>query len=164
MAKNPALAARNAIEAARQRRVAKAGLAIDKSEWFIKEVSDKIHLHMHQRVRLATELIKERVVRNISIPVVRAQGRSRIGQFTRLRVVQRSKPGEYPRAETTRLMKSIKSRVKETMPGMTDGFVYTELGYGRVLEESERLRRHYLRRTLHENAGLLRRILTGPIK
>lgn len=141
-----------AVAAARSRRAARAGKRSVEIEWFINEVSDKIELTMNQRVRIATELVKTKVVQNISRPV------TKIGR----RVTDRSKPGEFPKADTTQLMKSIFSQVKKTAKGIWDGFIGTPLDYGLILET--RRERSFLKRTLDEELPKVKRILSGPVK
>jgi len=121
-------------------------------EWFINEVVAKINMTMTQRVSIATHMVASRVVKNISTAV----GRSGTGK-----VVQRSKPGEYPRAETTQLMKTIFTDFGKEGDSPV-GFVGTPLDYGLILET--RMNRSFLIRTLRESYGDVSRILTGPIK
>lgn len=151
-----------AVQAARNRRSSTAAKRSVRTEWFINEVSDTVEMTMRQRVTLATELVKNKVIENISRPVTktRVTGRNR---RTRTVVTDRSKPGEYPKADTTTLMKTIFGEVRDTRGGAA-GFVGTPLGYGLILEVSQRLDRSYLRRTLHEQMPTVQRILTGPIK
>lgn len=144
------------VEAGRQRRVAKAGERQARVEWFIKEVSDKVKISMRKRVTLATQLLKDRVVRNISTPVVKSIG-PRGGRV----VTGRSKPGEFPRAETTQLMRTIFEEVREVSPGIIDGYIGTPLDYGLILET--RMNRSFLVRSLNESLDDIRRILSGPI-
>lgn len=121
-------------------------------EWFIKEVSDKINFTMKQRVRIATELVKSQVVKNISKAVGKSGGR----------VTERSKPGEFPRADTTQLMKSIFGDTRTTADGAHEGYVGTPLDYGVILELYRD--RSFLRRTLDELRTPVTRILSGPIR
>ncbi len=146
-----------AVEAARARRAGRAGAGAVETEWFVKEVSDKVSLTMKQRVGIATELLKSKVVRNISTAVVKGTG-PRGGRV----VTGRSKPGEYPHAETTQLLKTVFSDVRETSRGVWDGFVGTPLDYGVILETM--MHRSFLVRTLNEERSKIQRILTGPIK
>lgn len=144
------------VEAARERR---AGAARDREvriEWFIKEVSDKVSMTMKQRVSIATHLLKDRVVRNIAVPVVKGTG-PRGGRV----VTGRSSSGEYPRADTTQLMKTVFEEVREVRPGRHEGYVGTPLDYGLILET--RMNRSFLVRSLWESTGDIVRILTGPI-
>ena len=146
-----------AVEAGRARRVGAAQAQQVRIEWFIREVSDKVSMAMKQRVRLAAQYLKSRVVQNISRPVTKGAG-SRGGY----RVTGRSKAGEYPKAETTQLLKGIFDGVFESSPGVWDGFCGTPHVYGVILEL--RMNRSFLVRTLNEEQATVRRLLTGPIK
>lgn len=145
------------VEAARMRRVAAAQKRQVRIEWFIKEVTGKVAMHMKQRVKLATQLLKDQVVLNISTPVTKGKGPR--GGYV---VTGRSKPGEYPHAETTQLMKTVFSNVREVQQGMFEGYVGTPLDYGLILET--KLKRSFLTRTLREQGGRIKAILTGPVK
>ena len=68
----------------------------------------------------------------------------------------RSRPGEFPRADTTRLMKDI--YYETSTDGMT-AIVGTTLDYGLLLETV--MNRSFLRRTLTEMEGTVRTILTS---
>lgn len=138
------------VEAARQRRVAKV-------EWFIKKTCQKVAMSMRQRVFFATHMLKDRVVRNISTPVVKGIG-PRGGRV----VTGRSRTGEFPHAETTQLLKTIFEDVREVSPGCFEGYIGTPLDYGLILET--RMNRSFLRRTLNESMADIRAILSGPIK
>jgi hypothetical protein len=153
------LAARNplsALAAARTRRAGFAAKEVVRIEWFIKQTSDKIRLTLRQRVRLATALLKNKVVLNISIPVTKHKG-PRGGTI----VTNRSKPGEFPRADTVQLMRTIMSGTGGDRKSSW-GFVGTPLDYGLLLET--KMNRSFLVRTLNEERGNIVRILTGPIK
>ena len=150
-----------AVLAARARRRQQAADRSARTQWFIDEVSDKVAMSLKQRVRLATQFLKDKVIRNIGVPVVRAQGRNRLGQFTRKRVRVRSRPGEFPRADTTQLMKSIfDDYTNDDQQHL--GHVGTPLDYGLILETKRD--RSFLKRTLDEEQSTITRILTGPIK
>lgn len=155
-----------AIEAARARRSASAADRSRETQWFIDEVSNYVALHMRKRVRLATELVKSRVIKNISRPVTKTvvTRRTATGQTrSYTRVTNRSKPGEFPKADTTLLMKTIFSDYQQAADGVYDGMVGTPLSYGLILETSQRLDRSFLRRTLNESRTEITRILTGPL-
>lgn len=111
---------------------------------------------MRQRVMLAAHLLKDRIVRNISTPVMKGVG-PRGGRV----VTGRSAPGEFPHADTIELLKSIFEEVKETSPGCFEGYVGTPLHYGLILET--RMNRSFLLRTYEESIGDIRAILTGPM-
>ena len=146
-----------AVEAARQRREALSLEKDVKFRWFLDEVASRIRLTAKQRVKLATEFLRNKVVLNISRPVVKAQGK----RSRRVQVVQRSRPGEFPRADTTTLMKSIFGEVRNESVGPM-GYVGTPLDYGLCLEVS--LDRSFLVRTLLENVDTISRILNGPLR
>jgi len=153
--KNPT--ANSAIGAGRRRRRSKSTGREARVEWRIEEVSTKIEMTMKQRMTLVTQLLKDRVVRNISTPVVKGIG-PRGGRV----ITGRSKPGEYPHAETEQLIRTIFSDVKQWKSGIIDGYVGTPLDYGLILET--RMQRSFLVRTLYEMTENIRKILMGPIK
>jgi hypothetical protein len=127
-------------------------------QWFIKEVSDKIRMTLMNRMRMATAYLLSRTVKNISVPVTKTVGKI----SGRIVASDRSKPGEFPRADTTQLMKTVFSDVRQDMPGVVDGFIGTPLDYGVILET--RMSREFLTRTLREEKRILISMLTGPIK
>jgi len=161
-----------AVLAARARRDEKAEGKELTVRWFIDEVSEKIELTMTKRVRIATEYVKDRIVRNISVPVVRGfeifkdtvldtdNGKTSTRKRRETFVVERSQRGEFPRAETTQLMKTIFSEYRNG-PGGPEGYIGTPLDYGLILEL--RMDRSFLVRTLQEEADVVRSILSGPI-
>ena len=140
-----------AVERARARRASTAARNVARIESFVTQVTATIEMTMRQRVLIATNLVKNKVVKNISISV------DRIGSV----VVGRSKPGEFPRADTTQLMKTIFSDVVPVMGGYF-GYIATPLDYGLKLEIE--MNRSFLVRTLREESGKIRAILTGPMK
>ena len=145
-----------AVERARGRRASRAEESSRRTEWFINEVSDKINLTLLQRVKLATELVKSSVIKNISRPVTKSVVNRRIV------ISNRSKPGEYPKADTTQLMKTIFGITKRESSSVSDGFIGTILDYGVTLEL--KMNRSFLVRTLNEERSKVIRILTGPIR
>lgn len=158
-----------AVLAARARRLAQADEKSARLEWFSRNVASTVAMSMHQRVKLATDMLKSRIVKNISVPVGKVKaggGRGAGGRFlkTRIKVTERSKPGEFPRAETTQLMKTIFSAVARPLPDRSEGYVGTPLDYGLVLEVSDRLDRSFLLRTFNEQYFQIKRLLTGPIR
>ena len=144
-----------AVLDARARRSSVGGVKAARIEWFIDEVSSKIALTMRQRVRLATDFVMYKVVQNISTAVVKGKG-PKGGKVT-----IRSKPGEFPRADTTQLMKTIFT-VYENRKNQSFGYVGTPLDYGLTLEL--KMNRKFLSRTLNEERTRVMRILTGPIR
>lgn len=118
------------------------------------------------RVRICAQLVRDKTVINLSTPVRKIRGgrtRNReTGRFqtgrTRVDPASRSRPGEFPRADTTRLMKDVYYEVTAT-DGLT-ARVGTTLDYGLLLETV--MNRSFLRRTLDELRPQITRILTGP--
>ena len=125
-------------------------------EWFDKKVVGKIKMTMRSRVLLATKLVESKVIKNISVAVKKETG-ARGG----IVVTQRSAPGEFPRADTTQLLKSIFSTVTSAR-GVSDGVIGTPLDYGLILEL--KMNRSFLKRTLNEERSKVMAILSGPIK
>ena len=148
----PSRGAKAAIAAGKSRR---AGRNV-KIDWFIDEVSGKVAMTMQQRVKLATDLVREKVVRNIGTAVTKTTG-PRGGRV----VTGRSKPGEFPHADTVQLKKTIFGHVR-TFRGGAEGFIGTPLDYGVILET--RMNRSFLKRTLDEQRPRVMKILSGPIK
>jgi len=146
--------ARRAIDL--RRSSARAGREV-KIKWFIKEANDKVSLTMKKRTQLASALVYDVVVRNISVAV-----KKETGPRGRVIVTQRSTEGEFPRADTTRLLKDIFWDVKNEGRGNWVGYVGTTLDYGLILEL--KMNRSFLKRTLDENRSLVNALLTGPIK
>lgn len=133
-------------------------------QWFGDRVAAGVRIGMRARLRIAAQMLRDKVVINLSTPVRKyksrgRQGRNASGQFTRrssrTRVdpASRSKPGEFPRADTTRLMKDIYFETEENR-----AIVGTTLDYGLVLEVARN--RSFLRRTMDEMTADLTRILT----
>ncbi len=148
--------ASSVLTAARNRQVLRSGQSEARIEWMIKEVVGKMEMSFDKRVKLATELVKSKIIRNISKAVVKETG-PRGGMI----VTQRSVAGEFPSADTSLLMKTIFSEVKSTR-GMTRGYIGTPLDYGVILEL--RRNRSFLVRTLNENRTKVMAILNGPIR
>ena len=147
-----------AIEAGRARRSAAAAAGLVRVEWFIKEVNQKVKISMKNRVRIATALLKDKVVRNISRPVTKGTTGPRGGKL----VTNRSKEGEYFKAETTQAMKSVFSQVIESSSGVYDGYVGVPLSYPVILETKRN--RKFLAASLNEERGRVNAILSGPLK
>ena len=140
---------------ARARRAAQSSDRIAETEWFIREVCDTVAMTMQKRVKIATELVKSKVVLNISRPVTKTLVGGKV------RVTNRSKPGEFPKADTALLMKTIFGEVQETLPDVWDGYIGTPLDYGVRLEL--KMQRSFLVRTFEEERPKIMRILNGPI-
>jgi hypothetical protein len=144
-----------AVQAARGRRAGRAKQSAVEIESFVDEVSKRIDLTLKQRVYIAVNFLQDRIVKNVSVPVTKMV----IGGRTR--VTERSKRGEYPRADTTQLRKTIFWDVVDNGAGQFTGHVGSPLWYSMPLELM--MQRQFLTRTLDEQRGQITRILTGPI-
>ena len=145
------MASREVMLAARERRIARWNVRV---EWLGDRLRRNIRMGMEQRLKVTAQLLRDRVVINISIPVVKE--RRKIGGKTVTVVTERSKPGEFPRADTTRLMKDI---FWELRPEEQSARVGSTLDYAIPLEL--RMRRSFLRRTLFETQNQLGLILAS---
>lgn len=125
-------------------------------KWHGKAVRSEMNREMGLRVRIASQYLRDRTVKNLSKPVIKIPGTK--GRKTRVDPDSRSNPGEFPRADTTRLMKDVFYRMVKPM----EGVVGTTLDYGLFLEV--KMDRSFLRRTLREQSGPIRRILTKPFR
>jgi hypothetical protein len=127
-------------------------------KWNTAAVCGKVSLTLEQRVRIVVEHLKTRITRNISVPVVKE--RSKI--TGRIIVTERSSPGEFPRADTTNLMKTLMTDVVEIEPGNWVGYVGTPTMYGLILELG--MHREFLTRTMNEEYETVMGILGGPVQ
>jgi len=132
-------------------------------DWFGAEVAGDVTRTMASRIKLASQLVRDKTVANISRPVTKIKtggGRGEGGRFkaSRTAVTDRSVPGEFPRADTTRLMKDAFFEVTTTPTGTT-GVIGTTLDYGLILET--RRNRSFLRRTLSETRNVITIMLTS---
>jgi hypothetical protein len=107
------------------------------------------------RLKVAAQMVKDQTTRNISRPVLKYKG-IRSGRI-QVDPESRSKPGEFPKADTTRLMKDIFYEVLKE----DHAVVGTTLGYGLLLEVE--MDRSFLRRTLTEMQPVVKRILTAKM-
>lgn len=161
-----------AVEAARARRTARAAADVVRVRWFIDEVCQQVRIPLKARVKLATTYLMNKVVLNLSTPVRKivtysmhskvVGGKAKLVSRVRVDPASRSRPGEFPRADTTQLMRTIFTDYQEPETGAFAGFVGTPLDYGLVLEI--RKQRSFLVRTLNEERPNIMKILTGPIR
>lgn len=134
------------------------GLRVDvKVKLFIKETLKKKSRTISQRVRIASEFFKDKVKVNLSRPVRKFT--SRVTKRVAVDPNSRSKPGEFPRADTTRLMKDIFLVFDNSNPNQPSGKIGTTLAYGLRLEVA--MNRSFLRRTLNEMRSQILLILQG---
>ena len=153
----------SAVAAAQSRRAGRAGRAQVNIEWFIDDVQRRTDMTFHQRVLTAIEYLRVKVIANINVPVVKQVVTLTRGPNkgkSRTRVLERSKPGEFPRADTEELYKSIFSIVVQTENGF-EGYIGTPQDYGIRLEL--KMDRSFLRRTLMEEIPALERILGAKL-
>jgi len=153
--------------AAMARRQARFGQRI---RWFGEQLERGLRLGMERRLSVAAQLLRDKTVINLSVPVrkvrrvrtrdtyVKGQLKKKGTTYTWVDPASRSKPGEFPRADTTRLMKDI----FHDKPAPLTRIVGTSLKYGLILEMF--MDRSFLRRTLYEMEPVIRDILTrgGP--
>jgi len=145
-----------AVLAARSRATGAAGARDVRIESFVKKVEAKVSLTLKQRMQLATEHLWSTTVRNIS----KAVGKSSGPRSGRVVVTERSRPGEFPRADTTQLMKTLFREVRSLNKGVVEGVVGTPTNYGLILETS--MNRSFLVRSLNEQRGRITRMITTP--
>lgn len=161
-----------AVLEARARRLARAAGVEARVEWFISEVCDKVATSLKKRVKLATILVQSKVIRNINRPVTKTYTSRRVATTTAsgragyktehsVEISDRSKPGEYPKADTVQLLKTIFIDFREPRADCWIGHIGTPLDYGVILEL--KMNRSFLLRTLNEERLKVMRILSGPI-
>lgn len=147
------------IEAARGRRITRAVANKARLDILVDNIHNEIELPLKKRAMIAVEYLKTTIIRNISKSVGRATN-----QAGHVYITERSLPGEFPRAETTQLLKTIFSEFAEVRPGVYEGFVGTPLNYGLILETSLKLDRRFLSRTLEEEYDTIVEIIVGRKK
>ena len=146
-----------------------ARLRVDvKVNLFIANTLKKVVLTVAQRVRIAGQFLQDKVKINLSRPVRKFRvrrtvtdeaGAKKVKTRTIVDRFSRSKPGEFPRADTTQLMKTIFLVSEPDAAGGPRAMVGTPLHYGLILET--KLDRSFLRRTLNELRAQLLLILQG---
>ena len=145
------------VRAARARKRGRAGETRAEVEWFIDQFNRRTDVTLKQRMHVAVAFLQDAIVRNISVPVMKVVS-PRTGRTV---VTERSRPGEFPRTDTTTLRKSIFWDVVDHGGGRITGHVGTPVWYALPLELE--MDRRFLTRTMEENHSNLVRILTGPI-
>lgn len=144
------------VLAARARRGNTAAAREARIQWAIDKVLHDVNVTLFARVKLATNLVRDRVVSNIGKPVTITRG-PRGGRV----VTNRSRKGEYPRLETGRLRNSIFTDTRVLRKGLIDGYIGTDLDYGLILEM--RMERLFLQRSLEEMTPIVRTLITRRI-
>jgi hypothetical protein len=124
---------------------------------YTEKVLTNVQKTMLARLMVVGQILRDRTVINISHPVIKIKvvsrrkdpdtGKVETSTFTKTvdGPPSRSKPGEFPHADTTRLMKDI---FYERIEGQIAVRVGTTLDYGLILET--RMDRSFLVRTLNE--------------
>ena len=156
-----------AIEQCRSRRVAALERSRVRFEWKVKPLLETVSMSLQRRVELATQYVASKVIVNVSRPVtktVRPLLRGPNKGKTRTVVTDRSKAGEFPKADTTRMMGDVFAEIRQVAAGVWFGFCGTTLDYGVTLETSQQLNRAWLTRTLYQELENVQAILIGPIK
>lgn len=156
-----------AVLDAEARRIRRAADDERDIEWFTNDVMKSVNITLRGRVALASEFIRSKVVYNISRPVTKTlitsiTGTSSGGTRNRYHVLitNRSLPGEYPKADTTLLMRTIFTHVVSITPDIHDGYIGTPIDYGLILETQ--MNRSFLKRTFFENWVKMVAIVKGP--
>ena len=126
-------------------------------EWHGPLMISIINAAMLTRSKMAENHLKSKIVSNISTPVTGRVNRT----WTRSGNTGRSRPGEFPRAETRRLMGSIVSTVDIAGPGIYDVSVGSTASYATPLELA--MDRSFLKRTMEEETQQILAILSRPI-
>ncbi len=142
---------------AQPQRLARWKLRLDRAQ--SQQFADDRDKAIVAGMRVAGQLLRDRIKINLSIPV---------GRDTHHRVVERSRPGEFPRMETTRLRGDIFSSTSRVGQHRVRTVVGTRLEYGRELETSVYLNRAFLVPTYMEireqlHAVLLSSATTGKL-
>lgn len=135
-----------AVEA-RDRRILRWGARV---EYLGQRWQKNFKMTVKARLMLVGQLLRDRIVINIAIPVTKY--RNNRGTIS---VTDRSKPGEYPRADTTRLMKDVFWKLMDNEREVRVG---TTLDYGFILETQAN--RSFLLRTFRETQHVLANALT----
>jgi len=129
-------------------------------EWYGEALKKSVDKNSRQRLAIAASFLKKQVQQNINRPVLKYKGI----RSNRIQVdpESRSKPGEYPKADTTHLRKTIIFEMRKKGSASQEAIVGTPLDYGILLETQ--MNRSFLRRTLQEELPRIRRILLSGWK
>lgn len=147
----------DAVLKAHAREGAQAQKEYIRFKWYVDNVLSKVRMGMKERLHTAAAFVHKKCVANISKPVV--VSKTKTGKRI---VTERSKPGEFPRAETGHLRRTLSYGVLKKDNEWV-GYVSTPVIYGAILELWEPLNRTYMRRTLYEERESVKKILSGPL-
>jgi len=123
-------------------------------KWFGEQVKRDIRIGIKARVGWAAQTLRDKVVVNINDPVRRFTG-PRSGRV-QVDKESRSKPGQFPKADTTRLRTDI--FWQRELGARPSAIVGTTLSYGLRLEVH--MNRSFLRRTMNDFLPKIKQILT----
>lgn len=130
--------------------------------WFDQRIAAGVKMTANARVAFAAQTLRDQIVVNIGKPVkkyrVHIRGKTKGGgksrSATRVDPSSRSKPGEFPRVDTSRLLKDI---FWDKVGDGSKAIVGTTLDYGLILEVF--MDRSFILRTYEEMKGELAKIL-----
>lgn len=135
--------------------------------WHGPRVADVVRVELQTRMILVLEHLKNQTKKNLSVPVHKVRRRrkrttsrgAKGSTYTYVLPESRSKPGEFPRLESARLMRDIFTGLRQEKRGIT-GIVATSLFYGYILEVE--WSRSFLARTFEEERSRVIAILNAP--
>ena len=78
-----------AVSAAIARRAQRQAGVNTRIQWFVNQVSANVNMTVRQRVSIATHMLRDKIVKNISVPV----GKGVSARTGRIVVTERSKSG-----------------------------------------------------------------------
>ena len=122
-------------------------------EWHGKDFEAHITRELSRRVKRAVAHVQTKTQKNISRPFRTGGSQTR---YQPKRAGTASVAGEFPRADLGRLRQNVFMQ----MTGKLTGMVGTPLEYGLILET--KLDRSFLERTLNEELGTIKKIITTP--
>lgn len=128
--------------------------------WLDTKVMAELNAGVSRRLKAVVQFLANQVKLNISEPVVKkrvARKRTTVAgaagtTYTVVVDETRSKPGEYPKAVTSTLLRDVFWAMESKLVGM----VATSKKYGLILETL--LNRSFLRRTVDENREQVNRV------
>ena len=130
-------------------------------QWFDQQLMQGVEMTTRKRVSFAAQWLRDRIVINISRPVRKIRGgKSKSGKTkTQVDRESRSKPGEFPKADTTRLMKDV---FWQKTHGGSTAQVGVTLDYGLYLEVF--MDRSFILKTFNQEHAMLSKILGTDAK
>lgn len=123
-------------------------------DWAGPRVQASMRRGMKTRLALIGSMLGSQVKVNLSVPVLKRKS----AKTGKLVVVQRSKPGEFPRLDTGALRRGIFYE----MLSDSEVIIASDRWYSLPLEQQ--MERQFLTRSLRENLSHIERILGAPIR